>query len=134
MPTSNYLEEAILNWVDGTAPFPASPANIYVALSLTDPLEDGSGITEPNGADGYARQLVSLAAIVQGPDDATRATDAVITFGPATNDWGTVEFFAIFDALVLGNMLWYSTLAASADVTTGQSFRFPAGALIIGQR
>lgn len=134
MPTSNYLEEAILNWIDGTAAFPVSPANVYVALSTTNPLEDGSGISEPNPADGYARQTFSLAGIVQAPNEATRASDANVVFGPATVSWGTIEFLAVFDALTLGNMLWYGPLTQPRTVNAGVPFRFPAGDLIIGQR
>lgn len=133
MPKSNYLEEAQLNWVRGTA-MPAAPSAVYVALSTADPTEDGSAIAEPAGGDGYARQAATFGAPSQGANAATISNSAEVSFGAATGAWGTITHFAVFDAVSGGNMLYHGTLTASRVVGSGDTARFAAGQLVIGEQ
>ena len=52
---SDYAEGKLLDHVLKVAAFTV-PTNIYIALSTADPLDDGSGLTEPSGG-AYARVL-----------------------------------------------------------------------------
>ena len=125
---SDYLENKILDHIFMKTAF-SQPTNIYVALSTTDPGEDGSGISEPSG-NGYARVQTSgddWNAAANGHID--NAND--ITFPEATGDWGTITHFALFDAESDGNMLAYGELSQSKTIGSGDTAKFKAGDLDI---
>jgi hypothetical protein len=74
----------------------AFPSSYDIALSQTQPTDNGSNVTEP--ADTYAR--------VQVPNDTAHWPDASgqlkrngqdITFPQPMGSWGTVGWFAIYD-------------------------------------
>ena len=127
---SDYLETEILDHIlgKGARDF-TSPANLYVALSTTDPTDAGSGLAEPSG-NGYARQAVSFNAASSG----ATANTAQLTFGPCTTTtWGTITHFAIFDASSAGNMLYHGALTASKTIDVGDSLAVAAGDLDIAE-
>lgn len=107
---SNYLENELYDHILRNAAY-TSPTTVYGALFTSDPGEAGGG-TELSG-NGYAREALTFAAPTDGSGSATE-----VTFGPATASWGTVTHFAIFDALTVGNMLFYAPLSASKTVNT----------------
>jgi len=123
---SNYAENSILDHIFKTAEFTA-PANIYVALSLTDPTEDGSGITEPSAV-SYARVLCNVWNYATNRQTAN--TNQLI-FSKATSSWGTITHFALFDALTGGNMLAYGSLQTQRVIAAGQTTRINSGAIVI---
>lgn len=120
MSLSNYAEIKLLDHVLGTA---FSQPSMYIALSTTDPLEDGSGISEPSGG-AYARKAFS---------DWSQATArsienlSTIQFEEATANWGELTHFAIFDAATSGNMLAHGEFTTPRTITSGKTARFLAG-------
>lgn len=128
MNLSEYFENLIVEWVRGTN-FPASPTTLYLALSNTDPLDDGTGLLEPNVSFGYARQPISFGSMVTVPGDSTKVTSqAAVTFGPGVmTDWPPLAFGAIFDDA--NNMLFYGPLTNQRVVVVGDSLMLDAGAL-----
>lgn len=123
---SNYLENELMDHVMMKGAY-TPPSNIYVALSTANPTDDASGLAEPSGG-AYAR--VSTAAGTWNVASAGLIDNASeIAFAEATANWGTITHVALFDALTGGNMLWHGALAASKTVNTGDTFKFPAGAL-----
>lgn len=132
MSNSNYLEQQILSWINGTD-MPTAPTALYIAISTAAPAEDGSTIAEPAGPDGYARVLVTFGGPQQGTDAATISNDVAVAFGPATGDWGDMTHFAVFDAATDGNMLRHAALSAPVTINSGDSATFAVGALIISQ-
>jgi hypothetical protein len=121
---SDYLEDKLLDHVFKTTAF-SQPAGIFVALSTADPTDDGSGIAEPSGG-GYARVQSDNWDVAASR--ATENTDT-ITFPAATDNWGTITHFAIFDAITSGNMLAHGALSASQAVTPGNIVSFSAGGI-----
>jgi len=107
---SNWLELELLDHVLKTGSY-SVPTNIYVALSTADPLDDGTGISEPAGG-SYARVVMN-----SWDAAAARATEntSQITFAQAEQDFGTITHWAIFDAITGGNFL------AHGDFTTGKA-------------
>ena len=75
----------------GQSPTAQSPG--FVGYSTTDPLDDGSGVTEPTSTGGYARQAITWGAITAGSLGASV---------PATNS---------------GSISWTSTLAWSTGAS-----------------
>lgn len=121
---SNYLENALINGTLRATSYTA-PATVYVALFITDPTDAGSG-TEVSG-NGYARQSATFAA----PSNGASVTSADIQFPQATGNQGTIAFFAIFDALTTGNMLYHGALTTSKTIDTGDVFKIAAGSLTV---
>jgi hypothetical protein len=125
---SNYLTDGILNVLRGTA-FPLSnTGSVYIGLRVAG--------TEVSQA-GYSRQAVSKAsgswAAPSGSGTRTIDNAAVISFGPAGANWGTVDEVGIWDATSGGNLLYVATLAASKTINTGDSAEFAIGALDISE-
>ncbi len=128
---SDWLEAGLLNVFRGTA-FPLSnTGSVHISLHTTATTDAGGG-TEVS-AGGYARVAVSKAA---GSWSAPAAAGVisnsnVITFGPASANWGTVVSFALFDAATAGNMIVHGALTASKTINDGDSASFGAGSLSI---
>ena len=121
---TDYAEEKALNAVfndDNARPY-------TMALYTVTPTETTPG-TEVGGT-GYSRQEISFGAATDSGDTPSKVTNnIVVTFGPATSDWGTVTGIAIFDKL--GNMLVYGTLEAPQTVAIGNKVEFAVGAVEI---
>jgi len=119
---SDALEIKLLDHVLKTTPF-SVPANIYIALSTTDPLDTGAGIAEPSGG-GYARVVMNVwnAAVAR----ATANTNQ-ITFAQAAADWGTIAYWAIFDAITAGNFLAHGDFTVSKTCPIGTNLYIVAG-------
>jgi hypothetical protein len=81
MHLSSYLQGLIAGYVRGTD-FPAPPASLEIALSTSDPLADGSGLSEPSGADGYARQPLTL-------------NPSVSTLGSGVSTFNTAQLLSV---------------------------------------
>ena len=135
MAFSNYTSQALLNSLFGnTSSFGAlaSAPTVYVALFTAAPNVDGTGGTEVTGGD-YAR--VQTAASDWG--NATSADPSVlqnaepIEFPEATDAWGTVTHFALYDDPTAGNLLTVAELNASKAPTSGDVPRFAAGELSV---
>lgn len=127
MNLSEYTENLIAEWVRGND-FPASPTTLYLALSNVDPLDDGSGILEPNLADGYARQVITFDAPVTVLGDSTRiVSNNVVTFGPATVNWPPVAFGAIYDEN--DNLLFQGPLTNQRVVPMDDTIEIEAGSI-----
>ena len=121
---SNYLENALVDYVLRNTGTPTS-ANVYLALFTTDPGEDASG-TEVSG-NGYARQATAFDAPANGVTQNT----ALESFTASGGNFGTVTHFAIFDALTVGNMLYYGVMTASKVINDGDTLEFAAGAVVV---
>ena len=113
---SDYLELELLDHVFQAAAA-YTPPTIYIALSTADPTDDASGISEPVG-NGYARKAHSAWNTA-----ATRAitNNGVITFAQASDAWGTITHYAIYDASTAGNMLAHGSLSTSKSVVNGNT-------------
>lgn len=123
---SNYLEDAVLNAVLRNIAF-SSPATVYVALFTVAPTDTGGG-TEVTGG-SYARQTVTFSA----PASGVVANSGSVTFPVATADWGTITSMGIYDALTVGNLLYYGNLAASKNVLTGDQISFANAAVTVAE-
>jgi len=124
---SNYWENKILDHIFGKASY--TPPTIYVGLSTTDPLDDGSGLAEPL-SNGYGRTQTSASDWNAASAGVTNNANEII-FSEATGSWGTITHFALFDAATGGNMLCYGALSQSRAIVSGDKARFTAGDLSV---
>lgn len=126
----DFLENELLDHVWGNAAYTA-PATLYLALSTTDPTDDGSGITEPSGGSyarlGVANNLTNWPAAAAG----SKSNGTDMQFVTATASWGVIAYMAIYDAAVGGNMLAHAALTTSKTIDNGDTVIFEIGNLTI---
>lgn len=126
---STFLENAVLNYVKGTA-FPAAPAAVYVALFNGDPTDAATGGTEVTATVRAAgRVAVTFGAIAAK----TMSNSGVVDFGNAAG--GTnVTHFAIFSAQTGGNLLYTAPLTGGTQtINTGNPTSFAVGAISVSE-
>ena len=122
-------EQAILNGVLQNPAY-AGYATLFIGLSTTTPLDDGTGFTEPSGG-AYARVSTTGAdwGAATGTAPAVKSTTAVKTFPTATANWGTVTHFGLFTASSGGLLKWWGALTTSRAINSGDVGSFAAAAL-----
>ena len=129
---SDYLENELMDHIFGcnTTNY-VPPADLYLALSTTHPLDTAAGMAEPTiGVGGYARAQcdetdfgASAAGIVASTVD--------IPFPLATLPWGTITHFAIFDDPAAGNMMMHGSLVVPKAISAGDTPKFAIGDIVI---
>jgi len=123
-----YFMNCVMGNVFGTKETPALPANYYIGLSTTAPVEGSSGYecTEPASSAGYARvKLTSLSE----PTGGVITNTANIDFAESTAAWGVITHFVIYDALTGGNMLIYGPLSKTRTVESETAMTIRTGYL-----
>jgi len=129
---SEYAIDKLLDTAMGKAQW-TMPADVYVALYNGDPFNAGTELEAPPDTD-YARELMAdtdwgAAAFVSPTGTIANAT--ATNFGVAGAAWGTVDYFAIFDAATGGNMLVAGPLEVSRNIQLNDPVQFPIGELKI---
>lgn len=133
---SDYTEAKLLDEVFNGVDF-AAPVT-YVALFTVAPTDAGGG-TEVTGG-SYARVLVNPNSGVSpkwalAADDGTGKRQVTnvddILFATSTADWGTIVAVGVFDAAAAGNLLVWGALSANKPMTSGDTFKFAAGQLVV---
>lgn len=130
---SNYLEDAILNYVlRGTAYTP--PTNMYLSLHVGDPLEDNSGATEVNTTTddtAYARQEITFGVASGGVSASSNAqTFPAVTYGTGAAPY-TVTHIGVYDALTGGNLLFLESLSPNRTLSSGEIISFDTGSVTV---
>lgn len=132
MPTGSlalYAENKVLELIVGKTAFGLSV--VWVALFTVAPThEDGTGGTEAS-AGNYARKSTA------GADWAAAAAGAIenaneITFVECSGaNWGTINAFALYDAVSGGNMRVWGNITTPQTINIGNTAKFAAGELDI---
>jgi hypothetical protein len=118
---SNYMEDAITAWINGTT-FPSAPTNTYVQLYSQDPTDAGSA----TGA-LYTRVTYAASGWTRGTGGAgTLSNTNAITMQASAGSSATASHFAVFDAATSGNLLFYGALSASKTIAIGDEVKFNA--------
>jgi hypothetical protein len=108
MSKTNYAENAALDYLLRTS-------TVYLALLGSDPGESGT-LTSELSDGGYARQSVTFSAATGG---ATSNTN-LVSFGPFSGPV-TFQYWAICDALTVGNALYKGSFASSRTLAAGDT-------------
>jgi hypothetical protein len=122
----DYVENAVLNWMRGTA-MPTAPAAMYVGLFSSDPTDANTGGTEVTTTIRVAGRVAGTFGAASG---GSISNTAAVDFGNAAGA-ATVTHFAIFDAATSGNKLFSGALAASKSVGSADPTSFAIGALVL---
>jgi hypothetical protein len=123
---SNYLENEILDWVNGGA-FPTQPSATWVQLFDGSPTEAGGGGTAlytrvPVAAGGWTTTTGATATITN---------TAAITIVTAASSATSADNFGIFDNSTSGNLLFYGALGTGKSIAIGDEVKFNASQLTI---
>lgn len=118
MAFSTGLANIILDCCFGKIWYPSH--YLWVGLSRANPLDNGSGLNEPDAADGYARVQVALGDWFNTYQGIVY-NENVFTFPTATGNWGLIKYFVLFDTL---QMIIYGELDPYVNVNSGQKPRF----------
>ena len=121
---SDYVENAVLNWIRGTA-MPTAPSAVYIGLFSSDPTDAATGGTEVTTT---VRAAGRVAATFGASTTGTMSNSATIDFGSAAGGT-TVSHFAAFDAPTGGNKLFSGSLNASKTINAGDPTSFAVGTL-----
>lgn len=126
MAFSNYLEDQITAWINGSA-FASAPTSTFVQLYSQDPTDAGSA----TGA-LYTRVAVAASGWTRGTGGAGTLTNtAAITITSSAASGATATHVAVFDTITGGNMLFAGALTASKTIATGDEVKFNASALAL---
>jgi hypothetical protein len=126
MAFSNYLEDQITGWINGTT-FATAPTSTFVQLYSQDPTDAGSA----TGA-LYTRIAVAAGGWTRGTGGAGTLTNAAaITITSSAASGATATHVAVFDTITGGNMLFAGALTASKTIATGDEVKFNASALAL---
>lgn len=124
---TDYLENQVLNTLRGTNI--TAPTDVYIGLFTTAPTDTTPG-TEPTDA-AYARQVITFSVPAQESGKATIKNNSEITFSAATELWGNVGWFGIFDALTSGNMLVHGALTTAKTIETDDQVKIQTNEAIV---
>ena len=126
MYATNYFENQMLNLMRNTSI--TAPANVYLALFLSNPGDSGSEGTEISYTN-YARQAVAFTAPAASGSGYMIQNSAQISFAEATSNVGTVTYVGVYDALTGGNLLLYGQLDTPLVVQSGVTPVFRANSV-----
>lgn len=122
---TNYFADELTNHAFGKAAM-SQYTSLYVGLSGTPILADGTGATEPG--DTYVRQLTDV------QNDWTLSgeyisNDLIIAWPIATGAWGTISWAFLADALSGGNILVAKAFTPTRSPVAGDYVDFKVGNL-----
>ncbi len=121
---SDYMEDAITAWINGSAfPTPA-PTATFVQLYNQSPGDGGSA----TGA-LYSRTSVASGGWTRGTGGAgSLSNTGIITITSSASSAATATHFGVFDASASGNLIFYGQLTPSAGkvISVGDEVKFNA--------
>lgn len=121
---SDYMEDAITAWINGS-PFPTpAPSATFVQLYNQSP-GDGGSLT---GA-LYSRTSVAANGWTRGTGGAgSLSNTGIITITSSASSAATATHFGVFDASASGNLIFYGQLTPSAGkvISVGDEVKFNA--------
>jgi hypothetical protein len=141
MSFSDFLEDKVLKYILKKVPFvkPDLDLALGIAAAADDTPPDWGGevprfLDPANNVDptGYSRKPITFDNVSSDAPTRTSAisNDQIISFDEATENWGRVQYFAIFERGG-GNMLAYGTFDAFVDVDEGDQLDIQVGDITI---
>lgn len=124
---TTYQQSRMLSRAFGSVAY-TEPTVLYLLISTTPILENGTGATEPTDP-SYARVAIdnntsNWGNLISG----TGRQNAVdVEWNAATVNQGTIIYIGIADALTAGNILYYSELVVAKPVGIDDVLRAAAG-------
>jgi len=139
---SNYLENKILNQTLIPATVTAVTPQPYLALFTSDPTDEGTGteVTWGNAPSAFRQSLsfdeVTSASAASGTTTTTSTTNTIAVAFPAyapdsAGSTVTITHIGVFDALIDGNLLYYTNLTVNKTLSDTDVLNFNAGSITV---
>ena len=126
MAFSNYMENEILDWINGGA-FPTQPSATWVQLFNGSPTDTGL-----SGTALYSRVAVASGGWTTTTGaTATITNTATLTITSSAASSATADYVGVFDASTSGNLLFHGLLATSKTIAVGDEVKFNASSLTL---
>lgn len=122
---TTYFVNLVMGNVFGSKKDIPLPGTYYIGLSMTEPNQDGTGVSEPVGGN-YSRVAVTS---LSEPVDGMITNSAEVEFNDSTEDWGTMNYYVVYDASTNGNLLIYNALEKPRIVQSENQVRFKPEAI-----
>lgn len=124
---TTYQQQRMLSRAFGNVAY-TEPSVLYIGISTTEILEDGTGATEPTDP-AYARVAVdnnisNWENLISG---AGRQNAVPVEWNAATANQNTITYTGIWDSSTGGNVLYYSELITPKPVGIDDVLRADAG-------
>lgn len=130
MSLSNFSENLALNYLFNTSAV-TRPTAWFVQLHMTNPLDTGTGGTQPAIVAGdYARKTLGATGLTISTAGTNNNPAAVSWTADAAAATYTFTHVSIWDAVTDGNCLGAGPLAAPETVAAGGVLTIPVGKLI----
>jgi hypothetical protein len=129
---SNYLENAIVSWLNGTT-MPAATGSLWVALYSSPGVVQNDAATNLIGT----RVEVSNWSVTTATGSSDSSSDASIKNGAEivmisnSNITATASHFAVYDAASTGNLLFHGQLTGSIAIVAGDTVKFAPEAITL---
>lgn len=124
---TTYFKNLVAGNIFRTQTTPAIPTSYYLGLSSTLPNLSGGNVTEPSASKGYSR--VDITANLDAPSGGSVKNNTAVYFNEATEDWGDVPYYVLFDAASGGNLLKYGELSRAMTVSANSTVWFDVGGI-----
>lgn len=127
---TTYFKNMIANVIWKTAGASTLPDKYYLALSASEPLEDGTGVTEPSAVAGYARtEMTGLSVATDG----VVKNEITISWPKIMADAGQVEYWALYDSAEIGggNLLMGDAFDGVKHLDAGTTISIAINGLIL---
>jgi hypothetical protein len=124
---THHAEAVCGDYVTGRSP----SASRWIGLLTVGPADDGSPGTEvTTSGTSYGRQPITFGAGVdQTPTGRLYTNDLAAVWATATANYGTIQEWAIYDAVTAGNMLFHDAMPGTPTVNSGQTPSLPIGSV-----
>lgn len=128
--TTTYFKNLIMDnlWKTGTDLSPL-PASFYLGYSTTAPAADGTGVSEPAAATGYAR--MPLADTLGKSANGVVSNSVQINMPETTANQGVATHYVVFDAAQNGALLCGGALEKTRIMEENASLIFKPGTITI---
>lgn len=129
MAISSYGETKDVTYWFGDSHHADAPATWYLMVLEGNPGKAGDQSTELAGG-GYARHAIANTNAKWTRTDKA-ITAAAENFPDPTDDQGIGAYWALADAAVAGNIIFYSAMNNPLPVGPGSPAEFPAGSIVV---
>ena len=122
----------VLDYLFGATAF-SNLSTMYMGLSTSTVLNDGTGATEPStSGTAYSRIAITNNKTNWGTaSNASLTNSSAIQFTESSASWGTIVSVGLSDASSGGNLWWYDTLSPSRTVSSATTVLFAIGAVTV---
>ena len=125
---SDYLEAKLADHLFRGVLFPV-PMHVYISLHTADPTDTGM-IGELSG-NGYQRIQVPCTYDYWTRTNGVITNSTIISFPTATQAWGSITHFGLWDSNLGGNMLLSGQLNQAKVVNQADVISFPVSFLTV---